>query len=271
MNGPVRILSDLHLGHRVSRIAAARQLRPLLEDAATVILNGDTWQELATGFREEGARLLDGLVGMAAGMGVELVFVPGNHDPGCGVSGYVELHGGRVLVLHGDAVFPETVPWSRVVAGKRGEIERAMAAVPEAAVDLDARLRVAAEVGRIIEVPIKVFGRNLLARAWDACWPPTRGLRMLWTWRAMVEQTGAFVARYRPAAEVVVFGHFHRAGVWQHGGRLLVNTGSFMPPGGPLCVDVDPDGWIKVRPVRYQHGEFVAMQALDVWRLGPRG
>ena len=43
---PVRILSDLHLGHQVSRIARVSALRPLVAGAGTVIFNGDTWQEL---------------------------------------------------------------------------------------------------------------------------------------------------------------------------------------------------------------------------------
>jgi len=267
MKGRLRILSDLHLGHRVSRIDAARQLRPLLEEVDTVVLNGDTWQELALGFREEGSRLLEDFKQMAEGMGVELVFLPGNHDPSSGERGYLELGGGAVLVMHGDAVFGETVPWSRVVPNKYEEIRELYAACPAAAYDLDARLKVAGEVGRLIEVPIKVFGRNLLARAWDAAWPPTRGLRMLWTWRTMVAQTSEFVACFRPAAQVVVFGHFHRAGIWLHGGRLLINTGSFMPPGNPLCVDWHPDGWIRTRPVSYCHGEFVPGEPLGVWKI----
>ena len=51
MNEPVRILSDLHLGHRVSRIERTSALRPLIAGAGTVIFNGDTWQELAEPFR----------------------------------------------------------------------------------------------------------------------------------------------------------------------------------------------------------------------------
>lgn len=267
MKGSVRILSDLHLGHRVSRIDAARQLRPLLEGVDTVVFNGDTWQELALAFRGEGARLLEELKQMAAGMGVDLIFLPGNHDPSCGGRGYLELGAGAVLVTHGDAVFGETVPWSRVVPNKFAEIRGLYAACPEAAHDLDARLKVAGEVGRLIEVPIKVFGRNLLARAWDAAWPPTRGLRMLWTWRTMVTQTSEFVDRFRPLAQVVVFGHFHRAGIWLHRDRLLINTGSFMPPGAALCVDWQPDGWLRTRPITYHHGEFVPGEALGVWKV----
>ena len=51
MNEPVRILSDLHLGHKISRITRVSALRPLISGAATVVFNGDTWQELAAPFR----------------------------------------------------------------------------------------------------------------------------------------------------------------------------------------------------------------------------
>jgi hypothetical protein len=83
----------------------------------------------------------------------------------------------------------------------------------------------------------------------------------------MVAETSAFVERFRPQAQVVVFGHFHRAGVWRHRGRLLINTGSFMPPGSPTCVDFHPGGWLRIRPVSFHHGEFIPGTPLDVWRL----
>ena len=38
MNEPIRILSDLHLGHRVSRITSIESLRPLIAGAATVVV-----------------------------------------------------------------------------------------------------------------------------------------------------------------------------------------------------------------------------------------
>ena len=41
---PVRILSDLHLGHRVSRISSVECFRPLIAGAGTVVFTGDTWQ-----------------------------------------------------------------------------------------------------------------------------------------------------------------------------------------------------------------------------------
>ncbi|MCU0753303.1 MAG: hypothetical protein MUC40_09850 [Akkermansiaceae bacterium] len=55
MKQPVRVFSDLHLGHSVSRIGRVSALRPLIAGAGTVIFNGDTWQELAEPLLRAGA------------------------------------------------------------------------------------------------------------------------------------------------------------------------------------------------------------------------
>ena len=82
MTYPIRILSDLHLGHRVSRIESSESLRPLIAGAGTVIFNGDTWQELARLFFERSAEMLKDLKRICAEEGAEPLFLPGNHDPG---------------------------------------------------------------------------------------------------------------------------------------------------------------------------------------------
>ena len=61
MKGPVRILSDLHLGHKISRIADVDVLRPLVAGMGTVVFNGDTWQELALPFRDRSEAMLEEL------------------------------------------------------------------------------------------------------------------------------------------------------------------------------------------------------------------
>ena len=73
MKEPVRIFSDLHLGSRVSRIRTVSALRPLLEDAGTVVFNGDTWQELAPELLERSREMLDQLRTLAAEAGCEVV------------------------------------------------------------------------------------------------------------------------------------------------------------------------------------------------------
>ena len=113
MNEPVRILSDLHLGHTVSRIEKTSALRPLIAGAGTVVFNGDVWQELAEPFKERSATMLAELRDICAEENAEAVFLPGNHDPGWPGCGWVELAGGRIIVTHGDALWFDGSPWKR--------------------------------------------------------------------------------------------------------------------------------------------------------------
>ena len=101
MKEPVRIVSDLHLGHRLSRLTRVAALRPLLAGAGTVIFNGDTWQELTGAVAGRAAEMLDELQTLCAQEACVPVFLSGNHDPGWPGPGWVELAGGRVIVTHG--------------------------------------------------------------------------------------------------------------------------------------------------------------------------
>ena len=115
MKEPVRILSDLHLGHRVARIERVESLRELISGAGTVVFNGDTWQELAGPFRERSRVMLGELRELCADLGVEAVFLPGNHDPGWEGAGWVELEGGKIVVTHGDALMRAGSPLAPVM------------------------------------------------------------------------------------------------------------------------------------------------------------
>jgi hypothetical protein len=133
MKLPLRIVSDLHLGHRGSRVETAEQLAPLIEGVGTLVSNGDTFQELSSQYREQGRRLFDEWRGMMADRGVEFIALPGNHDPGVGDSHSLDLQDGAVFVSHGDAIFAENAPWKRMVPKLRGEIAEAFRqAGPEA-------------------------------------------------------------------------------------------------------------------------------------------
>ncbi len=239
MNEPVRILSDLHLGHRGSRVDAAGRLAPLLDGAATLVCNGDTWQELVADDRAAAAEMFGQWRALAEERGVALVCLPGNHDPGCGGQGWLELAGGAVFVSHGDALFREGAPWSRMLPARRPRIEELWRQAGAAAATLDGRLRLAAEVARVLTPPRLRHGRSLLGRCADAALPPGRAWRMIRSWLAFPAAAARFLDAFRPAAQVFVCGHFHRTGIWRRGGRWVVNTGSFMPPGAAWCVDVN--------------------------------
>lgn len=266
MNEPVRVLSDLHLGHKVSRISKVEALRPLITGAGTVVFNGDTWQELARPFYDRSKVMLDELVSMCREEGAEAIFLSGNHDPGWNGPGWVELAGGKIIITHGDALLFDGSPWKReiLVSGKR--VMELWDQFPDAATDVENRLRVAREIARelcSVEYPT---GRHFLQRALDAILPPKRAVKMIESWLIQASEGSKFCDRYFPQAEVLIIGHFHREGCWTRNGRRVINTGSFMAPGRAHWVEWN-DGWlsrglIDETPERCEKGK-----TLDVWRF----
>ncbi len=236
----IRILSDLHLGHKLSRVRKVSALRPLIEGVDVVVFNGDTWQELARGFRPLAERQLDELRELCAEAGAEPVFLSGNHDPGWRGDGWLALAGGRIVVTHGDALLPGGSPWKREIMSNPERVEALWRAHPRAAVDAGERIRLAREIASELRTVEHAVGRSFLLRAWDAAVPPGRALRMIDAWLRQGSEGARFCERYFPDAEFLVIGHFHRAGCWRRSGRVVINTGAFVSPGRACCVDWIP-------------------------------
>ncbi len=266
MKEPVRILSDLHLGHRVSRVSRVAALRPLLVGVGTVIFNGDTWQELAVPMRARSAEMLDELRALCAAEGCETVFLSGNHDPGWPGPGWVEWAQGRIVVTHGDALYHDGSPWSKMVMRGQRVVGELWAAHPAAETDARERIAVAREIARTLVPREYPQGRALWQRAWEAAFPPGRALRMLEVWHGQADAGAAFCERYFPRAEVLVTGHFHWPGAWRRRGRLVINTGAWMNPCHPWCVDWH-DGLLWRRKIDERGSECRLGEIAGVWRV----
>lgn len=266
MNEPVRILSDLHLGHRVSRIGRVEALRPLIAGAGTVVFNGDTWQELDEPFREAGAAMVAQLRAMCADEGVEAVFLPGNHDPGAAGNGWVSLAGGRIVVTHGDTLFPDGSPWKREILAAGDGVDAVWRRHPDAVRDFDGRIAVARELALGYRSVTHPQSASLLKRVADAMFPPQRAWRMLEAWSGRPAAAWRLMETYFPEAEVLIIGHFHRHGCWSAGGRLLIDTGSFTRPGKAHWVEWC-DGWLRRGVVDERGGHCRTGRTLDVWRM----
>jgi UDP-2,3-diacylglucosamine pyrophosphatase LpxH len=266
---PVRILSDLHLGHRVSRIESAEQLRPLIAGAGTVIFNGDTWQELARLFFERSAEMLKDLKRICAEEGAEPVFLPGNHDPGWPGPGWVELAGGRILVIHGDALFDDGSPWSREALTQQPEVAELWQRHQAAKDDPAARIKLAREMALLLRAREYPKGKRLWQRALDAINPPTRALQMLRVWTTQADAAAAFSGRYFPQAEIVIKGHFHRAGIWHQRGRLVINLGAFMNPCPALWAEYH-DGLLRCGKIDESGPAYRPGEIAGLWRLPQR-
>jgi predicted phosphodiesterase len=258
MKGPVRIFSDLHLGHRLSRIRKVSALRPLIAGAGTVIFNGDTWQELVSPLHEGADGMLAGLRALCADEAAEAVFLPGNHDPGWAGCGWQELAGGRIVVTHGDALFRASSPWKREILTARDRVNEIWAAHPAAGGDPEQRLAVAREIARTLCSVEHPRGRGWVHRAWDAATPPHRALWMLHAWASQASAGARFAQTYFPAAEFLIIGHFHHRGSWRRMNRVIINTGSFVAPGRA--------GWVEWHDGRLSHG--LIDESPDACRIG---
>jgi predicted phosphodiesterase len=263
---PVRIVSDLHLAHRVSRISRVSALRPLLEGAATVIFNGDTWQELNRAVATRSAEMLDELRQLCAEAACEPIFLSGNHDPGWPGPGWVELDEGRIIVTHGDALCFDGSPWKREVLTGQQQVQELWSRHPQAATDAEARFRLAREMARALPSVEESTGLRLWHRAWDAAFPPQRALRMLHAWWQQGTIGVEFCKRYFPHAQVLVVGHFHRHGCWRKDGRLVINTGSFVNPWRAHWVEWH-HGWLRRGVIEESATACRLGKVLDAWRL----
>ena len=266
MNEPVRVLSDLHLGHKLCRIEQVSALRPLIAGAGTVIFNGDTWQELAAPFFNRATTMLEELQALCREEGAEAVFLSGNHDPGWSGPGWVELAEGRIVVTHGDALLAAGSPWKREILVNGGRVRELWDQYPDAAQVAEDRLAIARDIARelcSVEYPT---GRSFLQRAWDAVIPPRRAVKMIEAWATQGSAGAKFCADYFPRAEVLLIGHFHWEGCWLRGGRRVINTGSFTSPGRAHWVEWNED-WLSWGLIDEAPDECVKGKTLDVWRL----
>ena len=264
MNEPIRIFSDLHLAHPVSRIERVAALRPLLEGAGTVIFNGDTWQELTVAVAHRSAAMLDELRGLCAEVGCQPVFLSGNHDPGWPGPGWIELAGGRIVVTHGDALMFDGSPWKREILTNEARVLELWREHPAANTEAGERLRLARDIARALPAPEPSAGKLLWQRVWDAAIPPRRALLILQAWGSQGTLAADFCRRYFPAAEVAVIGHFHWHGCWLRNGRRIINTGSFVNPGRAHWVEWHA-GWLRRGVIDETPAACRLGKVLDVW------
>jgi len=237
MTLPLRIFSDLHLGHQASRIDEVEKLRSLFRGAGTVIFNGDTWEELSPPWREHSAEMLAQLRHLLSEEGCEMIFLPGNHDPGWEGSGFMELAEGRIAITHGDALLRNGAPWKREMLKNPEVIDELWSRFPNAATEIGSRLELARAIAKRMATTHPTDGRSLFARALDAAFPPQRALNMISAWLRQGPHGAHFCETYLPQAEILIVGHFHCHGIRKAHGKTVINTGSFVVPG--------PAGWVE--------------------------
>ncbi|MEM7145140.1 MAG: metallophosphoesterase [Verrucomicrobiota bacterium] len=272
---PLRILSDLHLGHPGSRVGSAEALRPVLEGAKTVVFNGDTREMRAKRFVGDSDRMFGELEGMLEEMGIEGRYLTGNHDHRVSEEHYLDLCGGEVFVTHGHAVFPEVSPWSFTSRADHEvclrEYERLYREYDGDT--LDGRMRVAAAVCELTPKFNRRARRGLMGNLKtiiNVTMPPRRTFSVLNTWRRHHVMARDFCRQYRPGARFILMGHTHLPGVRSYGDLVVINTGGYISWGGARYVEV-AEGELRVVAVKRDGaGRFLPGRVLRRVGLGER-
>lgn len=258
MREPIRILSDLHLGHPGSLLRSAAMLRPLLDGAASVIFNGDTSERRATKFRPRAEDERLALRDIVSDFGAEATYVTGNHDPDIGGPHYLDLPGG-VFVTHGDILYKNISPWSRELEVSRVPLSKVMAKYADADLsDLDARAAFMAEARLAIEAvapEVKPGAWGKLLTILQEAWPPRRPVAILRVWATSHRLAHRLREQFRPDSRFILYGHTHRPGIWRRGDAAAINTGGFLTMARAQVVEISA-GELRVLRVVAKGGEF---------------
>ena len=257
---PTLILSDLHLGHRASLIRDPEQLAPVLREASTIVLNGDTAELRHQIDRPVGRTLAATLARVCHSSGAKAIFINGNHDPVISHIDHLDLAEGQMLVTHGDMLFLGIAPWSRQAYAYRKIHLRALDQLgPDALLNFEKRLLATKRTSlklQLLEEPTtrgRFPGLGLIVRQ---LWPPFRPFMILHAWWETPNLGARLLQAFRPETRYLLIGHTHFPGCWNHGGRVIINTGSFVLNFG-ACAVLLKEKSFEIRKIKRYQKNFV--------------
>ncbi len=257
---PTLILSDLHLGHRASLIRDPEQLAPVFREANTIVLNGDTAELRHQIDRPVGRMLAATLARVCHSSGAKAIFINGNHDPVISHIDHLDLAEGQMLVTHGDMLFLGIAPWSRQAYAYRKIHLRALDQLgPDALLNFEKRLLATKRTSlklQLLEEPTtqgRFPGLGLIVRQF---WPPFRPFMILHAWWETPKLGAKLLQAFRPETRYLLIGHTHFPGCWNHGGRVVINTGSFVWNFG-ACAVLLKEKSFEIRKIKRYQKNFV--------------
>lgn len=271
---PILVLSDLHLGHRASRIGNVYRLEPLLRHFPTAIFNGDTAELWYAADRPLGRKLTSDLARFCQQLDCEAIFINGNHDPDISELNHLDLHGGSLLVTHGDILFLGVAPWSKDAKRYLLAHRRILENLEEDGLcslehQLLASKRASLEL-QMWDNPLHSGSLPGLALLALQAWPPIRPLKIVRAWFQTPSLAANLMALFRPQARVALIGHTHWPGVWRRAGRIIINTGSFLNYMSALAVIIEGER-LEVRLVNQRNGSFTLGKAKEVFKIPHAG
>lgn len=234
----VRFVSDLHYGHeRCEAPAPAELAARLLDGIGMLVVVGDLAETRACPWQERGMQLRAELRQECHRRGVQLVEIAGNHDPDAEPL-LVRFWDGRVVAMHGHALYKEVAPWSWEYLHNKGKCRELIRNTPHTT--LEERLELSRRMCRLTAPILRREGiRNKYLRGFMHCfWPPERPWKIVWSWLTCARRAAAFARHFFPDAEVLILGHFHRSVNRRIGGRHILNCGAWFRHATPYGVDM---------------------------------
>ncbi|MBV9488653.1 MAG: metallophosphoesterase family protein [Verrucomicrobia bacterium] len=271
---PILIISDLHLGHRASRVHDPGQFTSLFRSFRTVIFNGDTAEMRNPQDRPLGRKLAADIGRVCHHAGCKAIFVTGNHDPSISQIDHLDLHCGALLVTHGDILFLGIAPWSRQAKHYLSAHQQFLAQLgDDAYTSFEQRLLATKRTSIALQLrePPLTRGRKRmpgLRTIVHQFWPPWRPFLILHAWWQTPGLTEDLTHLFRPHARFTVIGHTHCPGVWRRRGCVVINTGSFLNYMGALGVVIEGNR-LEVRSLSHRCGNFYLGRTKADFRIPP--
>jgi hypothetical protein len=192
--------------------------------------------------------------------GAKAIFINGNHDPVISQIDHLDLAEGQMLVTHGDMLFLGIAPWSRQAYAYRKIHLRALDQLgPDALLSFEKRLLATKRTSlklQLLEEPTtrgRFPGLGLIVRQF---WPPFRPFMILHAWWETPKLGAKLLQAFRPETRYLLIGHTHFPGCWNHGGRVVINTGSFVLNFG-ACAVLLKEKSFEIRKIKRYQKNFV--------------
>ena len=269
----IRILSDLHWGHKASLIKDLESLEGLLSEPDEVIFNGDTIEQK---FENSPSHLKTPLPSIGQfenrikSWKTKAHFITGNHDPNISRHHYCELNHGEILITHGDGIFKDVAPWSQnaqllgeVAEQGLNHLQRKgnvsfydfLQTIKDACIEENSRLK---DYDPSVWGKLQIFLRQ--------AWPPTRVLKILDCWKATPQMAVNMAHRYGLNPKFLIIGHTHKPAIKAIEQSTVINTGSFLPWPGATAVDLTANR-VYVRKVIRRNGSFTIGKTIQQFDL----
>ncbi len=236
----VRVISDLHYGHVRSNAPSPQQLVAGMQGIDILIVAGDLAELRPGPWQAEGERLHLELQQACEQAGITLYHLAGNHDPEVPTM-MLSLWQGRIVIIHGHALFDQVAPWGWEYLHHRKQVQRIIAQYPNRNSDLESRFeltrRMSSAIEPIYHSPSKCHC-EILAKLLHCFWPPQRPLNIIGAWLSAPYRAERFAKSFAPQCDCLIFGHVHRNGRWRRGARQLITTGASFRNASPSYVDL---------------------------------